>query len=70
MAGEHLLDHHNVTLCEVLDRVLHKGAVISGEVTISVADIELIRLALKLVLASSGTFISLLDSEERIEQPA
>lgn len=64
MANPSALEHRNVSLCEVLDRVLHKGAVISGEVGISVADIELIRLALNLAIASSGTFLSIGDKEE------
>ncbi len=41
-----------VTLCEALDRVLNKGAVVLGEVTISVADIDLIYLGLQVVLTS------------------
>lgn len=41
-----------VTLCEVLDRILNKGAVVVGEVLISVADIDLIYLGLQIVLTS------------------
>jgi hypothetical protein len=44
-----------VSLCEVLDRVLNKGAVLVGELTISVADIDLIYLGLQVVLASMET---------------
>ena len=44
--------HDRVSLCEALDRVLNKGAVVTGEVTISVADIELIYLGLQVVLTS------------------
>ena len=40
------------SLCEVLDRVLNKGAVVVGEITISVADIDLIYLGLQVVLTS------------------
>ena len=46
------LDNEHVTLCEVLDRILNKGAVVVGEVRISVADIDLIYLGLQLVLTS------------------
>ena len=45
----------NVSLCEVLDRVLNKGAVVVGEVTISVANIDLIYLGLQLLLTSVET---------------
>jgi|WetSurMetagenome_2_1015567.scaffolds.fasta_scaffold03640_6 hypothetical protein len=46
------LDQEHVTLCEVLDRILNKGAVVVGEVRISVANIDLIYLGLQLVLTS------------------
>lgn len=45
----------HVSLCEALDRVLNKGAVVVGEVTISVADIELLYLGLQVVLTSIET---------------
>lgn len=45
----------DVSLCEALDRILHKGAVLFGEVTISVADIDLVYLGLKVILASMET---------------
>ena len=43
------------TLVELLDRLLHKGVVLGGEVTISVADIELVYLRLQLTLCSVET---------------
>ncbi|MGH7664121.1 MAG: gas vesicle protein [Gemmatimonadaceae bacterium] len=42
-----------LVLGDLINRVLDKGAVISGEVTISVADIDLIRLGLNLVISSA-----------------
>ena len=45
----------HISLCEALDRVLNKGAVVVGDVTISVADIDLIYLGLKLILTSIET---------------
>lgn len=47
-----LNDTERTSLCELLDRVLNKGAVVVGEVTISVADVDLIYLGLRLVLTS------------------
>lgn len=44
-----------VTICELLDRILNKGVVISGEVIISVADIDLIYLGLQAILTSVET---------------
>ena len=48
-------DGEHISLCEVLDRVLNKGVVLVGEVTISVANIDLIYLGLNLILASIET---------------
>jgi hypothetical protein len=45
----------DVSLCEALDRILNKGAVLFGEVMISVADIDLIYLGLQVVLTSVET---------------
>ena len=41
--------------CEALDRILNKGAVLFGEVMISVADIDLVYLGLQVILASMET---------------
>jgi gas vesicle structural protein len=41
-----------VTLVELVDRVLDKGVVISGDVTLAVADVDLVYLGLRAVLAS------------------
>ena len=46
-----------VSLCELLDRVLNKGAVLTGEIVISVADIELLYVGLSLVISSVQTLL-------------
>jgi len=43
------------TLVELLDRLLNTGVVLTGDVNISVADIELISLRLQLLLCSAET---------------
>jgi len=48
------LDEH-ASLCEAIDRVLTKGAVIVGDLTISVADVDLVYLGLQVVLTSIET---------------
>ncbi|MFH1563024.1 MAG: gas vesicle protein [Nitrospirota bacterium] len=45
----------DITLLEILDRVLDKGVVISGDIVISVADVDLIYLGLKVLLSSVET---------------
>lgn len=42
----------NLTLLELLDRVLDKGVVVAGDITISVADIDLIYVGLRLLVCS------------------
>lgn len=42
----------HTTLLELLDRVLDKGVVIRGDITLAVADVDLIYLGLAVVLAS------------------
>ncbi len=57
-------DPGEATLCEALDRILHRGAVVSGDVVITVANIELVYLNLKVFLSSvdkameAGAFVS------------
>jgi len=55
LPGTPLLDNKDVSLCEALDRILNKGAVLFGEVMISVADIDLVYLGLQVILASMET---------------
>lgn len=49
------LDDSNLVLSDLLNRVLDIGVVISGHVTISIADIDLLELDLKLLLTSIET---------------
>jgi hypothetical protein len=44
-----------VTLLELVDRVLNKGVVVTGDVTLSVADVDLVYVGLRVLLASVGT---------------
>ena len=54
MAGE-VLDNTPLELADLINRVLDKGAVIAGSVTISVGDIDLIQLDLTVVLTAVET---------------
>jgi len=45
-----------VTLVDLVDRVLNKGVVVTGDVTLSVADVDLVYVGLRLLLASAATF--------------
>ena len=44
-----------VTLLDLLDRILNKGVIVYGDVTLSVADVDLVYLSLKVLLTSVET---------------
>jgi gas vesicle structural protein len=52
---------HQVTLVELVDRVLNRGVVLSGDITLAVAGVDLVYVGLRVLLASVGTL-------ERLEQ--
>jgi gas vesicle structural protein len=45
----------DVTLLDLVDRVLNKGVVLTGDITLSVADVDLVYVGLRVLLASAGT---------------
>jgi hypothetical protein len=51
------LSRQHISLCEILDRVLNKGVVLSGDVVISVANIDLVYLGLNVILCSAETAV-------------
>ena len=44
-----------VTLLELVDRVLNKGVVLTGDIMLSVADVDLVYVGLRVLLASVAT---------------
>lgn len=48
-------EEKEITLLELLDRLLDKGIVLYGDVMISIADIDLIYIGLRLVIGSVDT---------------
>ncbi|MFD2415131.1 gas vesicle protein [Amycolatopsis pigmentata] len=49
------MDNNSSSLADVLERVLDKGVVIVGEIAVSVVDVELLTLRLRLFVASAQT---------------
>jgi hypothetical protein len=58
------LEQSDVSMLETLDHVLNRGLVIAGEITISVADIDLIFLGLNVLLSSVETANEVLRKRE------
>jgi hypothetical protein len=54
----------DVSLLETLDHVLNRGLVIAGEITISVADIDLIFVGLNVLVSSVETAHEVLGRRE------
>ena len=44
-----------VTLLDLVDRIIDKGAVVRGQIVLTVADVDLVKLDLNLLLASVET---------------
>ena len=55
--GDDELDEEQLILGDLLNHVLDKGVVIGGTVTISIADIDLLVLDLRLLLSSVETVV-------------
>jgi gas vesicle structural protein len=58
-------EDEELSLLETLDHVLDRGLVIAGEVTIAVADVDLIYLGLHLLVGSVETVNRVLGERER-----
>ncbi|MFF9867361.1 MULTISPECIES: gas vesicle protein [unclassified Streptomyces] len=46
------VEHRRVALVDLLDRLLAGGVVISGDLTLSIADVDLVRVDLKALISS------------------
>ena len=55
-----------ITLLEVLDRALDKGIVLAADITISVADIDLIYVGLRALVSSVETLEKLRNKERML----
>ena len=59
-------DEEELSLLETLDHVLNHGLVIAGEITISVADIDLIFVGLNVLLGSVDTIEEVLAHRKQV----
>lgn len=46
------LRHRPIALVDLLDRVLAKGVVVSGDLVIAIADVDLVRVSLRALISS------------------
>lgn len=65
-----LAAEREVALVEILDRALGAGIVITGDLTISLAEVDLVHLDLRLLVGSVGTIRGAQRDTAPIEVPA
>ncbi|MGV9248282.1 gas vesicle protein [Streptomyces sp. NPDC003710] len=52
------LEHRQVALVDLLDRLLAGGVVITGDLTLRIADVDLVRIDLNALISSVGAQVS------------
>lgn len=52
MAEQQLMPNNSSTIVDVLEKVLDKGVVIAGDITVGIADVELLTIKIRLIVAS------------------
>ncbi|AVT33895.1 gas vesicle protein [Plantactinospora sp. BC1] len=52
MSGREALESQPIALVDLLDRVLGTGVVVSGDLVLSIADVDLVYVSLRALLAS------------------
>jgi hypothetical protein len=52
---DQVLQQREVALVDLVDRLLAGGVVLAGDITLSIADVDLVYLRLQLVLGSAGS---------------
>jgi len=55
--SEQALAHQDVALVDLIDRLLGSGVVIAGDITLSVADVDLVYVGLRALVSSVATAV-------------
>jgi hypothetical protein len=50
-------DNRQIALVDLLDRVLAGGVVITGDITLSIADVDLVIVSLRTLISSVGSLL-------------
>jgi hypothetical protein len=54
-SGEHPVSGRDVALVDLVDRLIAGGVVLEGDLTLSIADVDLVHIALRALVASVAT---------------
>lgn len=57
----------DVALVDLLDRLLAGGVVVAGEITLSIADVDLVRISLRVLIASVRAAIGPMEGVDGVE---
>lgn len=57
-------DNRRIALVDLLDRVLAGGVVITGDITLSIADVDLVVISLRTLITSIGALLPDADAGE------
>ena len=60
-AYEPVIQGERIALVDLLDRVLAGGVVISGDVTLSIAEVDLVTVSLRALVTSVGALMDTMD---------
>lgn len=52
MAEQQIMPNQSSTIVDVLEKVLDKGVVIAGDITVGIANVELLTIKIRLIVAS------------------
>ena len=58
-----------IALVDLLDRVLAGGVVVSGEVTLAIADVDMVRVSLRALVTSASALTRGASDEEEVPGP-
>ena len=64
-----IYEEDQLVLSDLINRVLDKGVVISANITISIADIDLIQLDLRILISSFATLMTRTERTRRADLP-
>jgi gas vesicle protein GvpA/GvpJ/GvpM family len=64
VSGTHAIAEREVALVDLVDRLLGGGVVIAGEITLSVADVDLVHVSLRALVSSVDKAMPPLEQED------
>lgn len=68
-SGDAIYEPEQLVLSDLINRVLDKGVVINADITISIADVDLIQLDLKLLISSLATLRQRVKRDDLLVRP-